>query len=265
MADLHDDFSDLNISEDDSRAPAPDYHKRKRSNRFNIKLGFIFALIIVLAIIILTAWIVKKRSGHAASTTSVTQSKSVAVSTQDTPATTGTKSYSSDIYNLTLSYPNDWTLSVATDYSIRIVSPAFQFKTILGTTVHGNFRLYMRQTARVVDDKYIGRAVAIASSQSLAYTKPTATQRQSTYLTNFGLDTPDNFAFFFIAGNFNLNKGDTLGPNYGTEAGTDIISGGFSSSALADDMATYQVPLSYYSHTNAYKQSVDIVKSLQLQ
>src|SRR6185295_3911782 len=99
----------------------------------------------------------------------------------DVPTSTSTKSYTSENYNLTLAYPSSWTLSTAADSSIRIVSPEFKYVTVTGETVNGNFKVSIRQTARAVDSKYIGRGYAVEASRSLPYNKPSPSQRQSTY------------------------------------------------------------------------------------
>ena len=51
----------------------------------------------------------------------------------------------------------------------------------------------------------------------------------------------DNFAYFLVAGNFNLKKGDSLGPSYGKEANTFLVTGGYSARDLTDDFATNQI------------------------
>jgi hypothetical protein len=112
---------------------------------------------------------------------------------------------------------------------------------------------------------YIGRGYAIGPSVSLTYTNPQPGQLATTWLTNYGLDKTNNFAFFLIAGNFDLTTGQTLGPNYGTESGTYIIAGGYTTNQLTDDLETNMVPTSSFSQTNAYKEAVDIVKSIQIQ
>ena len=179
------------------------------------------------------------------------------------PATT-MKTFSNSLLAYSVTYPSSWTLTQTADYGTRIESPTFIYQTVDKGPFSGNFRVYIRQQARPVDETYIGRGVAVEPSQVLSYTKPASDQRQTTYLTFFGLDNPNQFAYFLIAGNFNLNKGDSLGPTYGNEQGTFIISGGYSSPTLKDDMQTNQVPLSYFKTTNAYKQAVAIVASLQL-
>jgi hypothetical protein len=67
-----------------------------------------------------------------------------------------------------------------------------------------------------------------------------------------------------IAGNYSLKQGDTLGPNYGKEPETFIVAGGFSSKDLKDNLATNLVDPVVLDSSNAYKQAIEIVKSLQL-
>lgn len=183
---------------------------------------------------------------------------------KDIPDAAETKEYESGFLGVKLTHPTTWTATEAEDTnSVRLESPTFAYQTLKGQ-VTGNFRIYIRKTAREVDGKYIGRGYAIAPSEKLTYTKPALGQRAETSLTLFGLDTPDNFAFFMIAGNYNLKKGDTLGPDYGKEAETYIIAGGYSSKELKDDLATHPVAIEMPKTSNAYKQAIDILKSLQL-
>lgn len=229
------------------------------------KLGLIVLILAALAGLALGAWHLThgKKSTPSQSVGQTTGSQT-APKTSDVPAAGTTKVFSSDNLALQLTYPTTWTTTETSDSGLRVESPTFNYQTVNKGVVNGNFRIYIRQQARASDSTYIGRGVAAQPSIALTYTKPAPTQRQTTYLTNFGLDTPDNFAYFMIAGNFNLKKGDSLGPNYGKEQGTFIIAGGYSGKDLKDDMATNQVPLAGFDSTNAYKQAVDIIKSLQL-
>ena len=147
---------------------------------------------------------------------------------------------------------------------IRIESTAFTFPAKYQGETSGNFRIYIRQGARKVDGTYIGRGYAVKPSEKLTYTQPAVGQRTETLLSSFGYDTTDNFAYFLIAGNFQLALGDTLGPNYGTEADTYIITGGYTSPTAVDDLATIPVALTYYQTTKAYRQALIILGSLQL-
>ncbi|HSX44836.1 MAG TPA: hypothetical protein VLF39_01830 [Candidatus Saccharimonadales bacterium] len=252
---------------------SPSTHPVNKSpRRFNPKILIIILLVIVgLAGVGFGAYKLMHKSKPKNTTPTSTSSNSTTTSQEptvtDVPTVTGTKDYKNTSLGVELTYPDGWQITVSDKASdgIKLESPTFNYETTDVGIVSGNFRVYIRAGARPVDSKYIGRGVAITSSQPLTYTSPLATQRKTTNLSLFGLDTPDQFAFFLIAGNFNLKKGDTLGPNYGKEPETILVTGGYSAKELKDDFQTNQVPLSSYSSTNAYKQAIDIVKSLKLQ
>jgi hypothetical protein len=185
--------------------------------------------------------------------------------TTDIPIATATKTLKTDFPRIELAYPDNWIVTENKEQSgIRLESPEFTYMSISGSPIKGNFRVYIRQGARQQDSKYIGRGVAAQPSEKLIYTNPIASQRPETNLSFFGLDSSDNFAYFLIAGNFSLQKEESLGPEYGTEAETYIIAGGYSSKELAEDLATNPVPVEYFSTTEAYKQALEIVKSLKI-
>lgn len=160
-------------------------------------------------------------------------------------------------------YPKTWKVSEASG-GIRIESPQFSYPAANLGTVTGLFRIYIRQGARTVDGKYIGDGLAIKPSEKLTYTQPAAGQRADTLISSFGSNSTSIFTFFLIAGNFQLNIGDTLGPNYGKEPDAVIVAGGYTTPTAADDLAMSSVALKYYATTNAYKQAMQIVASLQL-
>ncbi len=183
--------------------------------------------------------------------------------TSDIPEAKETKTFKADHPRISFTYPSNWTVT-ENDDGVRIESPSFKYLTTDIGEVTGNFRVYIRQQARTSDSKYIGDGVAIKPSEKLIYSNPAVGQLPETNLIHFGLKDTSHFAYFFIAGNYSLQQNDTLGPDYGKEPETYIITGGYSSSDLTDDMATHKVPLDYYIETSAYKQAVEILKSLQL-
>ena len=183
---------------------------------------------------------------------------------KDVPDATTTKQYENGPMGLKITYPDTWVVAPTADRGVRVESPAFTYASLEKGDVSGVFRIYIRKGARPPDGKVIGRGVALQPSEKLIYTNPAPDQRKDTLLSLFGLDTVDNFGFFMIAGNFQLNAGDTLGPDYGKEADAFIVSGGYSSPDLTDDMATNTVAISTLPTSNAYKQAVDILKTLQL-
>lgn len=181
----------------------------------------------------------------------------------DVPDVTDTKKLKSDRPRIELAYPSSWAVSETED-AVRLESPGFTYKLANGESVAGHFRIYIRQGARAADSVYIGKGIAVQQSEKLTYANPAPGQRAETNLSHFGLDTPDAFAYFLIAGNYALQKGDFLGPDYGKETETYIIAGGYSSKELADDLATNPVPLDFYNSTKAYEQALDILRSLKL-
>ena len=182
---------------------------------------------------------------------------------KDVPDAGAQKPYDSTKLGLSLSYPDTWKLAETADAGIRLESPGFTYVSDKGST-DGYFKVYIRKGARASDSTYIGQGMAIEPSTKLVYTQPAANQRKDTLLSLFGANTTDRFSYFFIAGNFQLKKGDTLGPDYGKEADTYIIAGGFADATLKEDMATNAVDPALLATSNAYKQAVAIVASLQL-
>ncbi len=185
-------------------------------------------------------------------------------STSDVVDVATTKDYTNDVMRFSVSYPTTWTVTPGTG-GFRVESPDFSYRTLDKGTVTGNFRIYVRQGARQADGVIIGRGVATMPSEKLVYAAPTASQRKDTNLSFFGLDKIDNFAFFLIAGNFSLKQGDTLGPNYGKEPDTYIIVGGYSAKSLEEDLAMNKVSTETFQTTKAYKQAIDILKSIKIQ
>lgn len=196
--------------------------------------------------------------------TTPTTTEQTPITKADVPESTTTKPYENGPMGLKLTYPDTWKVTETADRGVRVESPTFTYATLDKGDVSGNFRIYIRKGARAADGAVIGRGVAIQPSEKLVYTQPAPDQRKDTLLTLFGLDTKDNFGFFLIAGNFQLNVGDTLGPDYGKEPDAFIVGGGYSSPDLSDDMATHTVAISTIPTSKAYAQAVEIIKSLQL-
>ncbi len=229
------------------------------------KYPFVIIFILLLAALGYGSYKIGSRKPTAKPASSNTQSPSVVPAAKDVPDTADTKVYENGFLGVKLTYPSNWTATETENKdAVRLESPDFSYTAASDATVNGNFRIYVRKGAREVDGKYIGRGYAMQASEKLVYAQPAPGQRADTYLSLFGLDTPDNFAFFLIAGNYNLVKGDTLGPAYGREAETYIITGGFSAKDLKDDLATNPVAPDLIATSNAYKQAQDILKSLQL-
>lgn len=244
----------------------------KKRRRFPVKKIFILtAFLIGLAAVAFGAWkffgqkdpgVPAAQGARPAPESTPPESQANQVS-EDTPAVKDTKTFKTDHPRVSFDYPSGWTVTEK-DGGVRVESSTFKYATTEAGQVEGNFRVYIRQQARGSDSKYIGRGVAIQASEKLTYSQPVVGQLPETNLIRFGSDASDHFAYFFVAGNYSLQKNDTLGPDYGKEPETYIITGGYSSGDLADDMATHKVSLDSYAGTNAFKQALDIIKSLKL-
>lgn len=184
--------------------------------------------------------------------------------TDDVPEASNTETFTSSPYRITFQYPKTWTVTEDNDNSFLIQSQEFTYKLASGGTKKGNFRVYVSKPADADDSAIIAKGVAVQPSSKLVYKKPTAAQRTETNLSLFGLDTVDNFAFLVITGNFVLQKGDTLGPNFGKEIETILIGGGYSEPSLTPGMATNPVPVDGFQDTNAYQQAIAIIESFEI-
>lgn len=187
-----------------------------------------------------------------------------ATTRDDVPAVSETESTRTRTPRMEVTYPTTWAL-VEGDDDVTLESPAFSFTTADGAQIEeGIFRLYIRQGARDQDSGYIGRGVAAQASEALTYTAPATGQREETNVTFFGLDTTNHIAYLFIAGNYSLDRGDTLGPDFAQNSDTYIIAGGFSSPEVNDDLQFQKMTQDSFVTSNAYQQALDIIRSLQL-
>lgn len=240
--------------------PAP-----KQKRRLPIKPLLILLVIIALGV---GVFLFTKKDKPVNQTTetprsSNTTEKQASSSDYDIKSTSQTATYENSPMRAEITYPKNWKVT-ENDFGFTASSPSFTMKTADKGDVKGTFTVYIRQGARDVDGKYIGKGVAIAPTETLTYKNPGVGQRTSTNFTQFGADVTDHFTYFMVTGDFKLQKGETLGPNYGKEASTFIIVGGYKADNLKDDLAYSNIPLEYYSTTTAYKQAVDIIKSLKI-
>ena len=173
------------------------------------------------------------------------------------------KKHTGDFPRMELTYPSTWIL-VEKDNGVTVSSPDFTYTTTDKGEVKGNFSVYIRQGAREQEGKYIGRGMAVQPTEKLVYKEPSSTQRSDTNLTLFGLDSADYFSFFLVSGDYELKKGETLGPTYGREAETYIIAGGFGSTKQTDPLDYNDLEVKEATSNEAYKQGIDIIKSLKV-
>lgn len=168
----------------------------------------------------------------------------------------------SESIGIDLDYPSDWTVTEAGG-GITVLSPTFTYETLNGDNAEGNFKIYIRKGARTEDGNYLGKAVAVKDSIELDYTKPTIGQNKKTLLQTFGYNDTNNFAYFFLASNYRLKAGDTLGRNYGKESNTILVAGGYSDPSLKNDFEMNKMSLDKYDSYKQYKQAISIIQTLR--
>lgn len=249
-----------------SEQPLP--HLKSSQNKKIRPKRVLYVIILVVVAAALFAFVTYKNrqvdqadSLPVGTTPTVTENESSDFS--DVPQVAETKVFKSGRPRLELTYPTSWQIS-ENDGGIKLESKEFTYKSTTGEQIKGNFRIYIRQGARSEDSDFIGRGLAIKASEQIDYDDPVVGQRTTTNLSFFGLDSTDHFAYFFVAGNFSLDVGQSLGPDFGKEPEAYVITGGYSSAQLTKDMETNKVPLDYFQTTRAYDQAVNIVKSLKL-
>jgi hypothetical protein len=174
-----------------------------------------------------------------------------------------TKTYTSDALGLEFKYPQGWVVSEQNN-SVMVKSPEFNLTAKDGSNAPTFFKVYIKRGATEAEGKYLGNGYAVAPSEKLDYTDPAPGQRKTTFLTDFGLGTADNFAYSVVQGNFELAKGDTLGPKYASEPDSFLVSGGFATQQQKDGLETIELPMDSYKQNLAYKTGIQIIQSLQL-
>lgn len=174
-----------------------------------------------------------------------------------------TENYENRELAIKIKHPPSWGVK-ETKTSIVISSPEFKVDTVDAQVKNAFFKIYIKKGATKNDAKYIGRATAIEKSKLYKYDNPGSSQLKKTYITPFGLDTPDGFALFIAQGTYNLNKSDTLGPSYAQEPEAILIAGGYYSNDTEDELDFLILPRSSFKDYDEYKTAIKIVQSLQL-
>lgn len=256
----------MELPGEDERPNEPPIFKSKKSFKFPKKLFIGLLALLAVSGLAFGGWKLfadKEEVQQPESQQSTNQDQTDNVASEGLGSSELDKEYTNDFLRLNFKYPASWTVNDVDD-AITIKSPDFKYQQNNGMEATGYFKIYIKKGAAQSDSKYLGQGYAVANSEKIAYSEPATGQRSETFLTDFGLDTPDNFAYFIVQGNFDLKKGDTLGPSYAKEIDAYLISGGFSSSDQTENMATNTVSLDTYKSDEAYKVAIEIVKSLKI-
>lgn len=188
--------------------PAQGYYKEPSKQRW------VYVAIGAAIIIALLAYFLFGRSKPATPKAATTQSHTT---TNQPPAASqinaATKSYTSPNFNLTFSYPADWTIADNGGTQMTVTSPAMQLKNPTGQTVTGQIVMTIAQAGQVPTAFNSGGATAVRDSVKVAYSKPTSTQRANTYLTFVQYSTTTATGALdgvYITGDYGYQKGQDV-------------------------------------------------------
>lgn len=256
----------VNIPKDIAQEQIPPIRPKISKRKILTKIGFLILGLLVLAGLAFAAWrFVSKddTQSQTTGTTTVTETENTGDESEELSDTDLSQTYKSDFLLLEFKHPIAWKVTEGSNF-ILVKSPNFNLQDKNGAQINAHFKIYIKKGASPVDGSYLGKGYAVAASEKIKYTEPAAGQRPETNLTNFGLETPDNFAYFVVQGNFELMQGDTLGPKFAAEPDSFLIAGGFGSDDQTDGLATKILSSDTFSENSAYKIGVEIIKSLKL-
>jgi hypothetical protein len=173
----------------DIRAKRPEHPKRKRRKLLLALLSLAVLVLIVAAVYSLMSKDNHTKSEAKKSSNTTTQS----ASSKELSGTT--KEYTANNFSLTLNYPGSWEVSEpAGSGKLTITSPKAPLKSANGQSKDGKIVITIRAKGQPLSGFDKGNATAARDSEMLTYTRPTPSQRASTYLS-----------FLTYAGN---NQGD---------------------------------------------------------
>jgi hypothetical protein len=180
---------------------------------FNYKkpLKFLLILIVVAALAGIVYMVFFKAKPAKAPTKTSTNNT---VSQSDNSTATATKHYDSSNFNLGFDYPEDWKVNDADGSGIlTVTSPAMQLKDASGQSVTGQIIMEIRDKTQKLTEFDKGSATAARDSEKIAYTKPSQTQRASTYISFLSYassTTSGGFNGIYITGDNGYQKDQTV-------------------------------------------------------
>lgn len=131
-----------------------------------------------------------------------------------TTINTKTKHHISTGFSLEFDYPEDWTVTEATDKGrLDLVSPALRLKEASGRKVLAQVAFTIRNKQQPQPEFDKGNAVAVRESEKIAYTRPSSVQRGSTYLSflQYASSTqPGGLDGVFITGDVGYKVGQAI-------------------------------------------------------
>lgn len=236
----------------------PNYHKQ-------LKDKSIFSyLVIVLVIVVLGAaiyWLFFAKE----STNKSNQSNKSESSSQ---ISSSTKHYDSPNFYLGFDYPNNWTVNDNGGGIMTVASPAMKLKDANGVSVDGQVAMTIRDKSQKLTEFEKGNAVAVRNSEKIAYTKPTQTQRGSTYISflQYATSPSQGLDGIYITGDNGYQKNQAI-PAVDISKSDPVINVVFrkcSDSKCSGKTTQLTIDESSLNNANFSKPILDMLKSLSI-
>jgi hypothetical protein len=204
-----DDFEDTSPSTVDINQFMPQLKPKRLWLRV---LKWIFFVLVAVAIVGGGVyWYVKN---HKSATPKTSQSSQQHSSQSQSAPQENTKRYTSANFNLSFSYPQNWTVTDTGKGKLTVNSPAMQLKGADGQSQNGQVVMAI-QNENTYDFTLFkaGSAVAVLNSQKLAYSNPSPTQRANTYISFLqyaSTTTHGALDGIYVTGDFGYQKDQTI-------------------------------------------------------
>lgn len=124
-----------------------------------------------------------------------------------------TQNHSSPDFNLSFDYPTDWTVTDTLGSGVITVrSPALQLKDAQSQSFTGQIVFTIRSKQVPLPEFDKGNATAIRVSEKIAYSKPSASQRGSTYISflNYASSAGSTLDGIYVTGDVGYQKDQAI-------------------------------------------------------
>jgi hypothetical protein len=169
-----------------------------------------------------------------------------------------TEKYNSSDLQLSLDYPNNWTVDDSEQGLLKITSPSVKLKDSNGTEVDGKVAFTIISAGSDVTGFTGTSGVAVADSEKISYDQPTQSQREQTYVTQVKF-SGNGLNVIYITGDSGYKKDQDV-PKSDVAKIEPIISVTFE----AADGSPLTIEASEWGSNPALKAAVKIITSLKI-
>lgn len=184
-----------------------------------------------------------------------TQQQTSAPIIDPTPVT-----YKSTKLNIELTHRKDWSMKESADGELTFTSPQTSYTDAEGQSATGVFTFKVRKGVSEASKAVIEKSIATKASEVIAYTAPTAEQRQYTNVSYVG-SKKDFFNFFIVTGSTELKPGNSLAYTLPLDGEFYLFVGGYGTPG--SNLAFASVPKEFMD-SDTLAQAIKIVESIKI-